>query len=150
MRFYKLGHNSKGENNPSYKGGRTVQTRTGYILIKKRDHPYTTKNGYVMEHRLIYEHYLKILFDEDIYIPPKIEIDHDNLDKSDNRLINLNCMNVKTHRGKHLRKDMSERICYFCGSNKTRITKDGYVNWFFHPKDKTKFMCDKCYKKRRN
>jgi hypothetical protein len=42
-----------GENHPGWKGGRT--THRGYVLLKRPDHPFATKRGYVYEHRLVME-----------------------------------------------------------------------------------------------
>ena len=92
------------------------------------------------EHRLIFEHYLKIVFDEYVYIPRNIEIDHNNNDKQDNSLINLNCFTRKEHKFKH-RKDMSDRFCLLSG-DKTGIDKEGYERWH---KYKDGFICNKCY-----
>lgn len=43
-----------GKNNPNWKGG-IKKTKPGYIQIYKPDHPYSDKNGYIQEHRLIIE-----------------------------------------------------------------------------------------------
>lgn len=71
-----------GELNPNWRGGRTKHEK-GYILIRKPEHPLTTKLGYVLEHRLIMEQYLgRYLNLEEI-------VHHINGDVSDNRIENL-------------------------------------------------------------
>lgn len=42
-----------GPDNPMWNGGRCV--KSGYIMIKQRDHPNANARGYVFEHRLIME-----------------------------------------------------------------------------------------------
>src|SRR5690349_16101301 len=66
IRSLKQGHNSMGENHNMWKGGITSNYE-GYILCYAPNHPFKTIRNSVYAHRLIYEHYLKILFDEDIY-----------------------------------------------------------------------------------
>ena len=94
FRKYLKGHCNRGKDHSgnkegNWKGGK-YKHMSGYILIKKPDHPYCNKNGYVYAHRLIYEHYLKIIFDEDVYIPVDWDIDHINHIRDQNNLINLN------------------------------------------------------------
>jgi hypothetical protein len=117
-----------------------------YKTIYKPDHPYTMKDKYVLNHRLIYEHYLKILFDEDIYIPPDIEIHHIiPVDEGGtDALINLIPATHKEHAGYHL-IDTSDRICGICGSDKTHIKPNGRPVWYGN-KEKG-FKCDICYRK---
>lgn len=45
---------NKGRRNSAWKGGRT-KTRQDYIYVWMPEHPNSTKDGYVMEHRLITE-----------------------------------------------------------------------------------------------
>lgn len=51
---YKIGYAQLGEKNHNWKGGITKDEH-GYILIRKKEHPHTTKKGYVREHRLVVE-----------------------------------------------------------------------------------------------
>ena len=81
------GHGQRGKNHARFKGYKT--DGDGYILVYRPDHPFCINNIYVREHRLVYEHYLKILFDEDIYIPQDIEIHHIDENIQNNSLINL-------------------------------------------------------------
>jgi hypothetical protein len=65
--------------------------KTGYIRIKVPNHPRATKQGYVLEHRVVMENHLKKHLDssEDVH--------HINLNSSDNRIENLKVMIDKDH-----------------------------------------------------
>ncbi len=91
-----------GEKNPSWRGGRY---RTGgYIYVYKPAHPYATKYGYVMEHRLVLEQKLGryLLFDEVGH--------HINGKRNDNRPENLVALSRKGHPHLTLLKIAQERI----------------------------------------
>ncbi len=45
---------AEGSKNPNWKGGK-IKKNTGYIFIKKRSHPFSDKQGYIQEHRLVVE-----------------------------------------------------------------------------------------------
>lgn len=77
----KSGYN-KGSANSNWKGGWYIDTE-GYKHIWKPDHPYATKHGYVLEHRLIVE------VREGRYLRPNEEVHHINGIKNDNRSENL-------------------------------------------------------------
>jgi len=47
-------------------------------------------------------------------------------------------------------QQLVQRTCLDCSSVKTSLTKDGIPNWHFLNKDKSKPICNKCYKKRWN
>ena len=66
----------------NYKGGRRKHIK-GYILILKKDHPFSTKDGYVFEHRLIMEQKLGR------YLTKLEQIHHINGIVNDNRIENL-------------------------------------------------------------
>lgn len=63
-------------------GGRH-KTSKGYILTRKPEHPYSYKNGYIKEHRIILENYLGR------YLDRKESPHHINHNKDDNRIENL-------------------------------------------------------------
>ena len=69
---------------PNWKGGKKGNGR-GYILIKIPEHPFATKQGYVMEHRLVIEKQIGR------YLLPKEVVHHINEIRDDNRIENLMC-----------------------------------------------------------
>lgn len=73
----------RGEKSASWKGGRRVDKRDGYIYIYMPEHPNAVSKGYVLEHRLIVEKTLGR------YLLPDEDINHINGNKSDNRPENL-------------------------------------------------------------
>ena len=73
--------NHRLENHPGWKGGRTI--KSGYVFIKKPEHPFSTSNGYVREHRLVMEKKLGR------YPEPFEVVHHINHIKDDNRIENL-------------------------------------------------------------
>jgi hypothetical protein len=101
----------RGEKHVRWKGG-WYKDEDGYYHIYKPDHPYNV-NKYVMNHRLIYEHYLKILFDEDIYIPRGIDVHHIiPIDEGGtDTLINLTPMTKSAHMSHHRKKDHTYTRC---------------------------------------
>ena len=105
-----------GSANHQWKGGRTVMS-LGYVLIKRRDHYRTDKNGYVFEHILVAE---KALGKP---LPSKAVIHHINDCRGENINTNLViCQNQGYHRLIHLRRDAYRatgnpraRRCAGCG-----------------------------------
>lgn len=91
----KISEAHKGSKNAMWKGGIKI-TGSGYRYIYKPEHPYATKDGYVIEHRLVLEKKLgKIL-------PKNVHIHHINGIKTDNRIENLmifrnNSEHIKYH-----------------------------------------------------
>lgn len=72
---------TKGERNSQWKGGRRKQS--GYIMCLKPNHPNSSKEGYVFEHRLVMEEFLGR------YLKPEEIIHHKNEIRDDNRIENL-------------------------------------------------------------
>lgn len=110
--------------NPWWKGGKTKRW-SGYIWILKHNHPNTTKQGYICEHRYIMSQYLgRPLKDDEI-------VHHKNGIKDDNRLENLklmdNCKHVSIHnlgkvRSAETKKRMSE-------ASKKKWRDGAYKDW---------------------
>ena len=72
---------TKGPKNPYWKGGKYKSG--GYILIWKPKHPFCNKQGYIIEHRLKAEQYLKR------YLTREEIVHHINKIRDDNRIRNL-------------------------------------------------------------
>jgi len=82
--YFKKGHK------PYYwKGGK--YKNNGYIFILKPEHPFCNAIGYVREHRLVVEKYLKR------YLKPKERVHHINEIKDDNRIENLMLFKNQTY-----------------------------------------------------
>ena len=69
------------DKNPSWKGGRTINR--GYVEIKSPEHPFCSKRGYVVEHRLVMEKKVGR------FLKPSERVHHINGDRLDNRIENL-------------------------------------------------------------
>jgi len=83
-----------GDKHGMWKGG-IKNHSNGYRYIWKPEHPFCTKNGYVMEHRLVMEKHLGRYLTEDEYVH------HINVNKKDNRIENLQLMTNSEHRTLH-------------------------------------------------
>ena len=104
--------NTKGDKAPRWKGGK-IKHSNGYFLIKKWGHPFTNKNGYVPEHRLILEKKLGY------YINPKqFDVHHIDGNKTNNKLENLQLVtHLEHHRIEHNWKLINGiwwKPCNFC------------------------------------
>jgi hypothetical protein len=101
---FKHGHNRRGLvhsnsirrglNNNKWRGGKRTDVY-GYNWLTKKDHPFCDSNGYVREHRLIYEDHHKCC------LLPWILIHHINGIKNDNRIENLLPMTQQEHTKLH-------------------------------------------------
>lgn len=92
----------------NWNGGKTTN-RKGYILKKRPGHHRADKNGYVMEHILVWEEATGI------QVPKNCCIHHLNGIKSDNRIENLCLMEYGAHTtyhhmGSHHSEETKEKI----------------------------------------
>ncbi len=71
--------------------------REGYIYLLLPEHPHTTKQGYIAEHRYIMEWKLCRL------LKPNEIVHHINHKRNDNRIKNLLLMNNSLHRSLHVK-----------------------------------------------
>lgn len=119
----RLGLSRVGPKNPAWKG---KVNRGGYVGVRLPNHPFASKCGYVMEHRLVMEEYLGRYLDKDE------DVHHVNGDKKDNRIKNLMVMK----KSEHSRFHGNERIANKTHNNfiytteeqvKKAITKGGTV-----------------------
>lgn len=80
-----------GSNNPNWKGG-IRKTSNGYIWIYTPNHPFADNKGYVLQHRLVMEKYIKRFL-----LPTEI-VHHINEIRDDNGIENLQLLQ---DRGEH-------------------------------------------------
>jgi hypothetical protein len=139
------GHERIGKKPHNFKGYEI--DRDGYILIHAPNHPYRTVDKQVRAHRLIYEHYLYIMFDEPVYIPKEIDIHHIDGNVQNNALINLEPLRHDEHGSiSNIGRvfpilDTSNRHCNLCGARTTRINGHNGANWRI---DINGYLCDDC------
>jgi len=93
----KAAKSRSGSNHWQWKGGK-IKTK-GYWKVLIPSHPYATKDGYVLEHRLVMEKHIGR------YLLPHEIVHHINEIKTDNRQENLELLQSKSeHAYKHLAK----------------------------------------------
>lgn len=114
-RFVK-GHEHRlrcGARSPGWKGGR-IRTKAGYIMVKSPSHPNCRSDGYVFEHRLVWEQANGRLLRRDE------SVHHLNGIKDDNRPENLTVSSHADHMRhhhpdlwRHVTPEMSRRALTF-------------------------------------
>lgn len=101
----KIGLKLKEEKNHFWKGGISYHSK-GYILLLRPNHPFASKENYVLEHRLVMEQHLGR-----VLLPTEV-IHHINGIPNDNRIENLMLFkNNGVHRNFHK---------YYLKTNKTK------------------------------
>ena len=122
-----------------WKGG-IRKDYNGYMLQYAPEHHFSDKDGYIYQHRLIWEkhHNACLLSYTDIH--------HKNRIKHDNRIENLEAMNKFNHEHLHHKQDLSHRLCILC-HNKSPENYRHWAVWFRHPITKEEWLCRKCYRK---
>lgn len=134
---YKKGHFvMKGSDNVNWNGGKFL--RGGYIYILDPEHPNADPRGYISEHVKVMSEHLGRRLEEGE------EVHHKDKNKLNNSIENLQLFSSK---GEHLRheytQDLSDRVCYQCGSSETRIDPNNRPHWYKFENDKR--ICHKCY-----
>ena len=111
MKALKAG--TKGTSNANWKGGRTSHSE-GYIYALAAWHPFASKSGYVLEHRLVMERWLLqndpaspflTYVDGHLVLSPDYLVHHKDEDKHNNDISNLEIVT----RGEHMKQHNRER-----------------------------------------
>jgi len=112
-----------------------IEDDHGYIEIYEPTHKNTQSNGWIKEHRWIMSEIMgRPLKSNEV-------VHHINGFKKDNRIQNLELLDVGTHDRINYRY-IKEIYCYLCGSDKTDM-KDKTPNWHFDID--RKILCHLCY-----
>ena len=130
-----------GSKHPNWKGGIKID-KSGYILTKCKDHPYSNSQGYMRQHRLVMEGHIGR------YLESYEIVHHINHKVQDNRIENLQITissdHARHHRQGRIVVDMSSRVCSDCGSSKTKFKTNGRPSWY-HSISTKELVCYKCY-----
>lgn len=81
----------RGSNSPRWKGGRMVDSHSGYVFIYKPDHPHAYRNKYVTEHRFVMEKHIGR------FLESWETVHHINGIRDDNRIENLELLPSGRH-----------------------------------------------------
>lgn len=107
-RYQRKREQSLGDKNPSWSGGVAMHS-DGYRYILAPHHPFAS-NGYVLEHRLIMEIWLRrsapdsrflILLGNQLYLSPEFIVHHKDENKIRNEIDNLQCLTIPEHNKLH-------------------------------------------------
>ncbi len=86
---------NKGKLHGMWKGGSKISS-DGYVYISKPEHPNSSTDYYIFEHRLVMENHLGR------YLKPEERVHHINKDRADNRIENLELFkNIGYHSHHH-------------------------------------------------
>jgi len=136
-RRFKRGHHMRGSGHWIWKGGKYI-TSKGYYYKLSPTHHFANKEGYVMEHRLVWEEY------HNAVLLPWGDIHHKDHNKLNNKIKNLDAMIHGKHTTLTNTKDFSNIRCCYC-DNSTHIKKNGKPMWYHDKNDWEKFVCKRCY-----
>jgi transposase len=103
---------TKGERNSAWVNGRVV--RKGYVYVHCPQHPFATKSGYVLEHRLVMENVLGR------HLKRKEVVHHINGNRQDNRRENLKLFSSN---GAHLAEELAGRCPNWTEDGKRRLAE---------------------------
>ena len=96
--FYINHHAQTGEMHPNFNNGKN-KNKAGYIRLFRPEHRFADPNGWVYEHRIVFEEYYQCCL-----IPKISAIHHKNDVKDDNRIENLEGMSRRQHKALHLKE----------------------------------------------
>ncbi len=108
----------------------SIASKGDYFYAKVPNHPEATSNGYVLEHRVVMENHMGRLLTQDEVVH------HENENKKDNRIENLELMTRAEHSKLHAMKPgLIILVCTDCGVSfqrrrNQRSSVKGYVNAF--------------------
>ena len=93
-----------------------------YAVVK--DHPNATKNGYVLQHRIVMENHLNRLLNSNEVVH------HKNENKKDNRIENLEVLSEKGHKQHHatIGRTLVELKCPFCSKIFFREKRNTFIS----------------------
>ena len=98
-----------GEANSNWRGG-ISRRQDGYNYEKARWHPFATRSGYVLQHRLVMERWFLqndpaskflIYVDGHLVLSPDYEVHHKDEDRAHNDISNLLCLTSSEHKEIH-------------------------------------------------
>jgi hypothetical protein len=145
-RFEWMHGNGRGEYSHRYKRGYR-KSRKGYIILIKRGHPNSDKNGFIPAHRWIMSEWLERPLEDDE------EVHHIDGNKENNLIFNLQLVRHDYHGYIEKKKNMGERFCFLCKS-KTTLKRKSKVKtrddlpdidcWRRHPITKEEWICHNC------
>ncbi len=114
------------DGNPAWRGGRTVDPRTGYAYVL------VGRKKYRLEHRVVVEQAMGVMLDRQTHVH------HENRRKGDNAIENLKPLTPQEHRKEHALESWGKRgadKCSNCGRNDRPHKSHG--------------LCSFCYERQR-
>jgi hypothetical protein len=105
--------NMRGKKHPGYKGKIKYGTKQNYYAIFAPYHPFSDGKGYVMEHRLMMEKYLKRFLEQNEVVH------HINGNRFDNTIENLRLMDKIEHDRMHAQERWNKIKTNFANTSRT-------------------------------